>query len=212
MVVRTYLSRDAFADAGDILLHEEHTGAAIPQQQEVEVMHSVSAPQTPGAYHLIVWVNPDNSFDELLHTNNQSLALPLTVGPRYAASAEVSDVFYSQGALIPITGKATLLDGSPAAHETLEITITVNGVSRRFETKTDAGGEYRYDFVPLANEAGSYGVTAGYPGTMGMPDQATFDIIGIQVEDGKPLQFPVILGLRCQWPRGSVASPEPWPP
>src|SRR5690606_35279219 len=148
-----------------------------------EVLQTVSAPQKPGSYYLLVWANPEGSLNELLHTNNQSVAIPLTIGPRYTATAEVSGSFFSQGEPIPITGTATRPDGRSVANETVEISVTVDGVERRFETKTDAGGHYRYEFLPLANEAGRYSVSAGYPGTGNLPVQAVFDVLGVQVEN-----------------------------
>ncbi|MEI6949438.1 MBG domain-containing protein, partial [Paraflavisolibacter sp. H34] len=193
VLVRGYLSKDDIISDDDTLISEDLLTVSIPAGQSVPVLNAVQAPNLPGAYKLLFWVNPDLDLTELLTTNNTSGAVALTISPDYTATAQVAQPFYTKGAAIPVTGSAVRYNGSVAANEKVEVYIITNGLRRTVTATTNGSGNYTAQFVPMANEAGHYSVGASFPGIGATAEQDAFDILGVRVNNGNIAQFRVLL-------------------
>ncbi|MBO9565673.1 MAG: carboxypeptidase regulatory-like domain-containing protein [Niastella sp.] len=191
--VRGYLSRDNVYDYADTLVSEDVINTPIPAGQNAQVVNAVQMPNLPGQYKLIYVVNPDQTMEELLTTNNTSAPVNVTINPDYTATAVVNATYFLKGATIPVTGVATRTNGTPAANSKVEVYIITNGLRRELIATTDASGNYTTEFKPLTNEAGHYIVGASYPDLGATAEQDNFDIMGVQVNNGTPVQFKVML-------------------
>jgi|GEM_PF-4797635 len=189
-----YLSKDDVIDDTDSLIIETVSTQTIPAGQTIEVLNAMLAPNLPGNYQLIFKINPDNNISELLLTNNMSAATAISISPGYTCTANVQYEFYNSGSAIPVTGTATQSNGSPVANKEVEVYIVNNGLRRIITSNTNNSGEYTASFEPLANESGHYIVGASYPGLGKTERQDDFDILGVLVNEGKPVKFLVHLG------------------
>ncbi|MES2455602.1 MAG: MBG domain-containing protein [Bacteroidota bacterium] len=194
VVVKGYLSKDDTIDAADILIAEDVVEGPIAAGETKAVLNAVKAPEGAGDYKLLFQVNPDGKLTELLHTNNVSEALNLSVTAKYTAKAAVAQEYFLKGATVPIKGSATNGDGTVAANEKVDVYVIVNGIKRIIPANTDANGQFSVDFQPLANEAGHYSVGACYPGLGLSATQDAFDILGVRINEGNAPQFLVKLG------------------
>ncbi|WP_114783759.1 Ser-Thr-rich GPI-anchored membrane family protein [Botryobacter ruber] len=194
VVVRGYLSKDDVIDASDKQVSEDVIANPIPAGQTVQVQNAVQAPNTPGDYKLLYWVNPASTLTELLLTNNTSAPATFRINPDYTATASVSGEYYLKGQPVPVTGTATKFNGAAAANEPVEVYVITNGLRRTVTATTDGSGNYSTRFVPLANEAGSYTVGASFPGMGVTAQQDNFDILGVRINSGQIPQFRVVLG------------------
>ena len=202
VLVRGYLSKDHIIDKSDILISEDILKTAIPAGQTVQIQNAVQAPNIPGDYKLIYWVNPEMTMTELLSSNNTSEPISVKVNPDYTATANVHEAYFMKGAPVPITGSALKNDGTAAANEEVEVYVITNGLRRTITATTDGSGNYSTEFVPLANEAGYYTVGASFPGMKLTVEQDNFNILGVSVNNGRVPQFKVILNDTL---RGSLA-------
>ncbi|MCW3113043.1 MAG: carboxypeptidase regulatory-like protein [Segetibacter sp.] len=191
--VRGYLSQDNLIDNSDSLISEDITSEAIPAGETLQILNAAKVYMTPGQYKLLYIVNPDLTLSELLTTNNTSNPVNLTINPNYTATAVVDLPYFVKGAGIPISGLASMTDGSAAANQKVEVYLVTNGVRRTLSATTDAAGRYTTQFVPLANEAGHYTVGAGYPGLGTTKEQDNFDILGVRINNGQIPQLKVTL-------------------
>jgi len=194
VVVRGYLSLDDVIDEKDSLISEDIVTAPIGVGQTAQIINAVQAPNLPGMYKLLFWVNPKAEQTELLLTNNTSAPANFTIKPDYTATANVAATYFAKGTTIAITGAAEKSNGTPAANEKVEVYIITKGLRRTVMATTDATGKYVAQFVPLAKEAGHYTVGASYPGLGATAEQDAFDILGVRVQNGTIPQFKVVVG------------------
>ncbi|WP_114781788.1 LamG-like jellyroll fold domain-containing protein [Botryobacter ruber] len=193
VVVRGYLSKDDAIDATDKVVSEDVIAVSIPAGQTVQVQNAVQAPNTPGDFKILYWVNPDATLTELLSTNNKAAAVALKINPDYTATALVSNAYYLKGQPVPVTGKATRFNGADAANAPVEVYIITNGLRRTVTATTDNTGNYSTSFVPLANEAGFYTIGASFPGIAATTEQDNFNILGVRINNGQVPQFKTTL-------------------
>jgi hypothetical protein len=193
VLVRGYLSKDNIIDKSDILISEDILNTSIPAGQTVQIQNAVQAPNIPGDYKLLYWVNPEMTMTELLSSNNTSEAISVKLLPDYTATANVAEAYFAKGIPVPITGSALKSNGTAAANEEVEVYIITNGLRRTITATTDGAGDYSTEFIPLANEAGYYTVGASFPGMKLTIEQDNFNILGVSVNNGRVPQFKVIL-------------------
>jgi hypothetical protein len=194
VVVKGYLSKNDIIDANDSLISTDIIKTAIPAGQTVLVQNAVKAPNTPGDFKLLYWVNPDHIMTELLTENNKSKAVNLQIKPDYTATAQVAKEYFLKGENVPISGTAVRSDGKPASNEKVEIYIITQGLRRTVVSITDAAGNYTAKFVPLAQEAGSYSVGACFPGMASVDAQDNFEILGLIINKSNVPQWKVVIG------------------
>ena len=193
VLVQGYLSKDNLIDASDSLIIKEVVPGAIAAGQTVQVLNAVQAPNRPGDFKLLFWVNPEATLTELLLTNNQSQPVSLTILPDYTVTAQVSEPYFTQGAAVAITGKAVKSNGSAAAGVPVEAYVLTGGLRRTVLATTDGSGAYTASFTPLAKEAGHYTVGASFPGMGATAAQDAFDILGVRINGGAIPQYKVVV-------------------
>lgn len=194
LVVKGYLSKNALIDPTDSLVSIDIISTPIPAGQTVLVQNAVLAPNTPGDFKLIYWVNPDLTMTELLTENNKSQAINFQIKPDYTATAVVSKDYFLKGEKVPVTGAAVKSDGTPVINDKVEVYIITKGIRRTILATTDAMGNYTTEFVPLAGEAGSYIVGASFPGMASVDEQDNFEILGLKINNGNVPQWKVVIG------------------
>ncbi|QDK77420.1 hypothetical protein EXU85_01935 [Spirosoma sp. KCTC 42546] len=192
-LIRGYLSVDNTIDGSDVLVYDNLFGEAIPAGQTKVLANSFKAPDAPGVYKLLFWVNPTATLTELLFTNNVSEPASLTVEPAYTASALVGPTYFLQGNSVSITGTATRSNGSTVANSPVEVYVITKGIRRKVLTLTDASGNYSVQFAPLSSESGHYVVGASSPGLNQTTEQDAFDVLGVRINGGTTAQFKVTL-------------------
>ncbi|WP_281233154.1 carboxypeptidase regulatory-like domain-containing protein [Flavobacterium gelatinilyticum] len=175
--IEYFLSKDK-STKNAVLITSLQIDKDIESGKKLDFIKTIKLPQQAGDYFLAVSVNSDQKVNELSYTNNEGYtAIKLFSG--YSATASVSKSVYKSGELVAITGSAKLTNNSPAANKEVEITIANEGFVRSYKVKTNAAGNFAYDFEPLQAESGHYTVSAGYPGTKNAV-QAEFDIVGFE--------------------------------
>lgn len=175
--IEYYLSKDqSTKDA--TLITTSQIDNDIETGKNISVVKSIKLPQVAGDYFLVAAVNSDQKINELSYTNNASFSA-IKLLSSYAATATVGKSVYKSGELVSITGAAKMSNNTAAANKDVEITISNEGFVRTFLVKTNASGNFVYDFDPLQAESGHYTVSAGYPGTINAT-QAEFDIVGFE--------------------------------
>jgi len=183
--VEFFLSKDKQVKNG-ILLTTIALDKDIESGKSFDLKQSVKLPQQAGDYFIIATVNRDQKLNELSLTNNESFT-PIKLHASYSATAAVTKTVYKSAEIVHITGSAKMLNNSVAANKEVEITIANGSFVRSFIVKTNASGNFAYDFEPLEAESGHYALSAGYPGTVNAT-QAEFDIIGFEWTN-KPADF-----------------------
>jgi hypothetical protein len=134
-----------------------------------------------------VTADANNNSLELNEANNSSAGgEPIVVSPAYSATVEAGLTTVSLGTPVPLTGSATLAGGGPATNVPVNILLTVHGLQRIIGVFTDSNGNFSTVFNPLPNEAGTYTVSAVYPGLTSAPSQAEFNILGMSANPASP--------------------------
>ena len=172
-----YLSKDKLVKNGTLLV-SIILDKDLESGKSLDLKQSVKLPQQAGDYFVIVGVNSDQKINELSYVNNENFA-SIKLHASYSATATVAKSVYKSAELVNITGSAKMLNNSVAANKEVEITIANGSFVRSFIVKTNASGNFAYDFEPLQAESGHYTLSAGYPGTVNAT-QAEFDIIGFE--------------------------------
>jgi hypothetical protein len=143
---------------------------------------TITLPTGVGQYNVRVVADADQQLQELAFNNNSASGTQ-SINVQAPYTATVSTTIASSvptGTPVPLSGLATLIaSGQPAANVPVAVQILVDGTERTLTATTDAQGDYSTTFQPLANEAGDYAITAGYPGAPLGTTQAQFQIVGI---------------------------------
>jgi flagellar hook assembly protein FlgD len=90
---------------------------------------------------------------------NTNVVASVTVSS-FSLTLDLESNTYDRGQDVPIKGLATSSVGVPIADLPVTIDVGSRGSHRIYTAYTNAAGEYRYTFQPLANEAGTYTVWA----------------------------------------------------
>lgn len=175
--IEYFLSKDKLTKNA-ILVFTSQIDSDIESGKKLDIIKSIKLPQQAGEYYLVAAVNSDQKINELSYTNNEAYSA-IKLYSSYSATSSVSKPIYKSGELVTITGSAKMANNTPAANKEVEIIISTGSFARSFKVKTNASGNYAYDFEPLQAESGHYTVSAGYPGTKNAV-QAAFDIVGFE--------------------------------
>jgi hypothetical protein len=134
----------------------------------------------PGTYWVIVAADADNNALELNKANNNAASSsPVVIAPLYSATVKAGVTNVLMGTPVPLTGSATFTAGGSAPNVAANILVTVRGLQRVMGVVTDANGNFNTVFTPLPNEAGTYTVSAVWPGITSAPPQDQFNILGM---------------------------------
>lgn len=175
--IEYYLSKDK-STKNATLLTTSQLDNTIESGKKWDLVQSITLPQQAGDYYLVVAVNSDQKISELSYSNNEVYSA-IKLYSSYAATSTVSKPIYKSGESVTITGSAKMANAAPAVNKEVEIIISQGSFTRSFKVKTNAAGNFAYDFQPLQAESGHYTVSAGYPGTKNAV-QAEFDIVGFE--------------------------------
>ncbi|WP_242661160.1 CARDB domain-containing protein [Flavobacterium johnsoniae] len=175
--IEYYLSKDK-STKNATLITTSVIDADIDSGKKLDLIKSVKLPQQAGDYYLVAAVNSDQKINELSYTNNEAYTA-IKLHSSYTAVSTVSRSVYKSGEVVTITGSAKMANNAPAVNKEVEIIISQGSFTRSYKVKTNASGNFAYDFEPLQAESGHYTVSAGYPGTKNAV-QAEFDIVGFE--------------------------------
>lgn len=99
---------------------------------------------------------------------------------------------------IVITGAAVArASGQPMPNAALRMVLDISGFKRRIGIATDDSGQYRYEFVPTANDNGNYIVSVIHPDETVTPEQGRFTINRLSFD---------LASYQLTAPRGFAAS------
>lgn len=175
--IEYFLSKDKLTKNA-ILVFTSQIDTDIEAGKKLDLVKSIKLPQQAGDYYLVAAVNSDQKLNELSYTNNEAYSA-IKLFSSYSATSTVSKPIHKSGELVAITGSAKMANNSPAVNKEVEIIVASGSFTRSFKVKTNASGNFAYDFEPLQAESGHYTVSAGYPGTQNAV-QAEFDIVGFE--------------------------------
>jgi subtilisin family serine protease len=144
---------------------------------------SLTLPDYPGSYWIVVTTDATGSIDESAYTNNTlATAQPIQVNPAYRATVAADVHMASAGSLIPLHGEAfDPATNAPVANVPVSIRVLTKGTRRVINVNTDSNGQFSAAFQPLPTEAGVYTVGADYPGIETDPVQDQFTLVGMSV-------------------------------
>ncbi len=175
--IEYFLSKDKLIQNA-IPVFASQLDSDIEAGKALDLVKSIKLPQQAGDYYLVAAVNSDQKINELSYTNNQAFSA-IKLLSSYSAISSVSKQVYKSGEVVAITGSAKMANNSPAINKEVEIIVAAGSFTRSFKVKTNASGNFAYDFEPLQAESGHYTLSAGYPGTKNAV-QAEFDIVGFE--------------------------------
>lgn len=161
--IEYFLSKDK-STQNAIPVFASQLDSDIEAGKKLDLVKSIKLPQQAGDYYLVTAVNLDQKINELSYTNNQAYSA-IKLLSSYSATSTVSKTIYKSGEIVAITGSAKMANNSPAINKEVEIIVETGSFARSFKVKTNASGNFAYDFEPLQAESGHYTVSAGYPGT-----------------------------------------------
>lgn len=197
MKIEYYLSKSS--NVKDVKPFDETIIAdEIKPGKSIDFKHTIQLPYRAGSFNLVVVLNSDKNIEELTYTNNESYK-EIELKSSYTADIQVDKKIYKPGEIITMKGSAKYINGSLADNKPVEISINNGGFVRSFTIKTNATGNFAYDFVPLQGENGFYEIAAGYPG-MKVKPQDEFNLLGVDWVN-KPsdyLKWEVIEGQRLE--------------
>ncbi len=156
------------AQGGGLMATVGYSGTGLAPGADYTASATIALPANLGQYDVRVVADAYQEVEEPSYANNtQTSALNLSA-PYTATVSTPLTVPSTTDTPIPLSGHAALTaDGSPAINVPVEIRISVDGTSRLLTTTTDQSGNFSATFQPLSQEAGSYSVSAGYPGASG---------------------------------------------
>jgi len=146
----------------------------IEPGQTVSLSKTIRLDGAIGTHRLTATVNPDNSMQELLYTNN-SATETYSLLPTFRASVKADKAVYAPGETVMLTGKA---EGSAGANAEVEVYLINTGYRQTFTVTTDATGAFSLSYNPPEYLPGYYTAGACYPGENLRETQAEFDVYG----------------------------------
>ncbi|MGJ5641376.1 T9SS type A sorting domain-containing protein [Formosa sp. S-31] len=139
----------------------------------------IKLPNLSGDYYLIVAINTDFSIGELNYENNQNELL-LQLSPAYSIDIELDKLIYTTNETAIVTGTAKTASGNSVPNSDVELKIENQLFKSIHNIKTDANGNFIFEYKPLENENGLYNITAAFPGE-NIPPQKSFELLGFEV-------------------------------
>lgn len=154
-----------------------YTDKALAPGDSTVITHTFTAPATPKTYSIYARVNDNGKFLETINSNNDSKKVSLVVNAAFTVTAQTDKTVYNQNDKVVITGKAS---GTDFANSKVEIYLLNNSVRDTLSAVTDANGNYRAEWQPVAGQSGHYGVGACYPGENSRTVMGEFDVYGLR--------------------------------
>ena len=154
-----------------------YTDKALAPGDSTVITHTFNAPATPKTYSIYASVNENGKFLETIKSNNDSKNVNLVVNAAFTVTAQTDKTVYNQNDKVVITGKAS---GTDFANSKVEIYLLNNSVRDTLSAVTDANGNYRAEWQPVAGQSGHYGVGACYPGENKRTVMSEFDVYGLR--------------------------------
>jgi len=191
--INFYLSKNTILDAGDLLLGSISVNDDMEAGDTLEMADSFALSGITGNYFLIGKVNEQNSVDELIYLNNESIPAALHISPDYFATVSVDGEIFNGNGPIVITGSAETLEQLPAPNKAVDVYIMTNGTRRVIQATSDENGELSLNFLPVKGEAGDFDIGACYPGAESEEVQDSFTLLGIKYT-GEPLVWNTVIG------------------
>ncbi|MCP5521847.1 MAG: hypothetical protein H7A46_09910 [Verrucomicrobiales bacterium] len=160
-LTRVFLSRDEVV-GDDTLVGQFTFSGSIPEGDYFEQTLQARAPLSVGSYWVVIVTDAADEVSESLETNNVTVSTtPIEVVAAYDAVVETPVEVAPAGTVIPLQGWAFASSGGPAQNQLVNIHILVRGTRRVISALTDEDGDFSTTWTPLANEAGSYGISCG---------------------------------------------------
>jgi hypothetical protein len=176
---RLSISADAFA-GNDTLLGQISYPGPLAAGASFEQSLNVRLPDQPGNYHFIAETDTANAVSEILESNNLRVSpQSVRVNAAYSATVETDITTAVAGSAVPLRGRATRLDGSPAPLVGVTIHIAVRGITRTLPVVAGPDGRFEAVFQPLGTEGGLYQISAGHPSLPMPPTQDEFRLLGL---------------------------------
>ncbi len=172
-----FLSADQVLDDEDLFLAEYEFEGVLDKDSSFSSTAIAHAPRRPGKWWLIGVTDELRQVPELIESNNQLVAQPITVVPSYSATVEELTRLVPANTPVAITGFAVNAAGDIVPRVPVYIRIRTGNSERTVGAVTDDDGAYNVSWYPLQDEFGEYEVSASHPGVSGSPTQATFSII-----------------------------------
>ncbi|MCA9312328.1 MAG: hypothetical protein KDA21_14030, partial [Phycisphaerales bacterium] len=129
---------------------------------------TLTYPQVPGEYYLIVRTDADNVLLEGLGGGENDNVTPdssAVLVNTYTVSVDADITNAPGGTPVHLSGRATIVGrgDDPAANVPVSVRIGVKGSRRVLNAMTDENGEYALTFQPLLTEGGLYSAAAAPP-------------------------------------------------
>lgn len=179
---RILLSRDAVV-GNDVLLSQYVFSGTLNAGVGFDRAETVRAPREAGTYYLLVTTDATHVVEEILETNNTSVAVqPLVVSSAYGAVVQTAVSQVPANTPIPLTGSATKSGGVKVPHVMVNIHIRVGGTERIIAALTNSAGDFSTTWQPLPGEGGDYEIGAAHPGVSTAPTQDAFALLTVGTE------------------------------
>ena len=180
MEVSVYLSENGLVDDTDEVLGTFTLDASIAPGEFTEFWELVTAPKKTGNYNVLLKVNPNSDFTELVYINNTTSPVEVVLEPNYNGTSVVDEEQFVNPTEITIHGSAVSTEGENMPNEKLDVYLISNNIRQVIEVTTDDSGNYSTTFEPLQGSAGHYIVGACYPDQDVSDVQDEFDILGMK--------------------------------
>ncbi len=180
---RLQLSEDTIA-GDDLLLGQYEFGGTLNNGGRIEQTVRVRMPREAGEYTFVGVTDALNQVDEILESNNATVADRSTISEAAYSAMVTGDLANAPaGKPIPLEGSATLTSsGEPAPFVLVNIHARARGATRIFSALTNSNGEFATVFTPLPNESGIFEFGAAHPGTDDAPTQYQVQVFGLVAE------------------------------
>ena len=152
------------------------TTEVVAPGDSTTIDYNYDLPAVTGNYYFTATVNPSHALPELIYANNTSEHVPITLQPRFSATATSEKKVYKQGEAVSITGSAT---GSNGKKADVEIFFVNNDVRQSIIVETDAEGRFSATWQPCEMQSGHFTVGACYPGSNVTEGTDAFDVYGL---------------------------------
>ncbi len=150
----------------------------IDVNKTYQYTENIQLPNIAGNFFLTTFINADYAINELDYNNNQTQTT-LSLLPAYNVTITLDKIIYATNETVNISGLAKTSAGTPVSNTDVELKIKNNEFNHINTIKTDANGNFVYNYKPLENESGSYTVSATFPGENIVP-QKSFEILGFE--------------------------------
>ncbi len=172
------------SDPGNLILGSFRFDGQVRPGESVLITQTADAPASPGQYRAIVELDitgeftfPDEDARFLVSEEFLQVEAP------FEATIEVDRATYANGDRVTFQGQLRKPDGSPAAAETVKITLTKeDGHSRVLNALSGLDGRYSMSSQISSNDFGRYSVSASYPEDPAPPEGPSFEVLNLSLE------------------------------